>query len=80
MNSHAMDTGNYVDSYFQVDETEIEYKRRILKEAVRKLHTSNHNQGTSQNNAGQVAGDEVSPSRIIGPIYPIKNPARYGIF
>ena len=38
MNSHAMDTGNYVDSYFQVDETEIEYKRRILKEAVRKLH------------------------------------------
>ena len=38
MNSHTMDTGNYVDSYFQVDETEIEYKRRILKEAVRKLH------------------------------------------
>ena len=38
MNSHAMDTGNYIDSYFQVDETEIEYKRRILKEAVRKLH------------------------------------------
>lgn len=58
MNSHAMDTGNYIDSYFQVDETEIEYKRRILKEAVRKLHTN------APSNAGQVAGDEVSPNGI----------------
>lgn len=49
MNSHAMDTGNYVDSYFQVDETEIEYKRRILKEAVRKLHNLTIVSGMEEN-------------------------------
>ena len=48
MNSHAMDTGNYIDSYFQVDETEIEYKRRILKEAVRRLHNLNTVSGVDE--------------------------------
>ena len=57
MNSHAMDTGNYIDSYFQVDETEIEYKRRILKEAVRKLHNPSFDNGQEQSLVNKSAGE-----------------------
>lgn len=65
MNSHAMDTGNYIDSYFQVDETEIEYKRRILKEAVRKLHNLSFDNNKS---AGEVTVTQTLNQYLISKV------------